>query len=211
MKKLIAVLAAVILAAGIVRITYVNIKAERPDIREYEMGTEVFCGSNYYEKATEQLDGYSITVLSAKIVKTEDYLKEYNISDSVKLPTPGETLTAENFVPEYIYDVEVNIRNTHNTEGGINLYYTVLVSDDILMKVDEKVFGAMYPHLGGEYGFKLMENTDENIHLPFAPGPEYKLNNINFITPEVLASRRFHLNVTKYPLDQRINITPQLP
>lgn len=207
MKKIIAIVAAVLLAAAVGRMAYVNIKAERPDIRVYKIGTEVPYNDNYFENEDEQLNGYFITVLSAKIVKTEDFLKEHDIADSVTIP-PADQVTQSNYVPDYIYDVVINIRNSDNTEGGISLYNTAIMSDDVHLRVDETIWSALYPQLGGSLTFKLVENSDEDIHLPFGIEYYYKnVNESNAINVDMLYSRDFQLLVTRYPLDQRINLS----
>lgn len=206
MKKIIAVISAVLLTAAIARMAYVNIKAERPDIRVYEMGTQVPYNDNYFENEDEQMNGYSITVLSARIVKTEDFLKEHNIADSVTVP-PADEATVHNYVPEYVYDVVVNIKNTDNTEGGISMFNTGIISDDIFLRVDHTIWNALYPQLSGSLTFKLIENSDEDIHLPF--GIEYYYTNVNkkcALTVDDLYSRDFQLVISKYPVNQRINI-----
>ena len=49
MKKIIAIFSVMLLLSATVKIAFLNMNAERPNIQEFEMGTEVFYEDNYYE------------------------------------------------------------------------------------------------------------------------------------------------------------------
>ena len=47
MKKIIAIFSVMLLLSAAVKIAFLNMNAERPNIQEFEMGTEVFYEDNY--------------------------------------------------------------------------------------------------------------------------------------------------------------------
>ena len=208
MKKVAATLLSILILAVFIRIAYVNINAERPVIQVYEMNTEVFYEDNYFEYADENRDGYSITVLSAKILKTEDFLKEQNIKE-LNIPTGDEYSDWEKYIPEYVYDVTVHIKNTNCKENGIDMFNTVLATDTAVLKVDEHIWDALYPHLGGSLKFALVENSEETIHLPFAISYSDACER-KAVDNDMLFNCEFQLTISKYPSDIRINIKPSL-
>lgn len=208
MKKMIAVFSILILLAAAVKIAFLNINAERPIIHEFEMGTEVFYENNYYEDSSEIRNGYSITVLSARIVKTDDFLKEYQIAE-LNIPKGIDDPFIQ-YVPEYVFDVEVKVKNINNNNenSGIDLYNTILAADDFKLQVDDKIWSALYPQLNSIKKFKLVENSEAIIHFPYAIsyGDAELQHSVN---SDMLYKADFQLILSKYPVDLRINI--QLP
>lgn len=200
-KKIVLPVVILLLALWGGRVAYLNLTCERPQIKIYPMGETVHFGENYVELSTENMNGYSIKVNKASVKKTEDFAAEHNITLPER-PPEGSEEAIYFYLPEYIYDVEVTITNTGNTEGGIDLYSTVLVSKNILLQVDKTVWGALYPHMKGQMGFKIRENTEVTLTFPFAP--QAFEEEIGYVDLNKLISRDFHLMVTKYPLDQRI-------
>ena len=94
-----------------------------------------------------------------------------------------------------------------DSDGGISMFNTGIISDDIFLRVDHTIWKALSPQLSGSLTFKLIENSDEDIHLPF--GIEYYYTNVNkkcALTVDDLYSRDFQLVISKYPINQRINI-----
>lgn len=205
MKKLVVALAVVFLLALGIRIAYVNINAERPKTVVYEQGVEVEFGNNFYESSAESRDGYSIKVLSSRIVKTDDFLKENNI-DKLSIPTDIDDPFIK-YVPEYVVDVEVLLKNTSNNKdnGGIDLYYLSLAADDFKLQVNDNIWDALYPQLNASKRFKLRENTVETIHFPFAIS--YGDAEVTkAVSSDMLFVNDYQLILSKYPMDMRVNI-----
>ena len=168
------------------------------------MGTEVFYENNYFEDSSEIRNGYSLTVLSARIIKTEEFLKNNEI-DKINISADDENPMAQ-YLPEYVYDVVVKVRNINNNneECGIDLYNTVLATDDASLRVDDNIWSALYPQLNGLKQFKLVENSEAIIHFPYALS--YCDSDTHKMKNDFLFKNKFQLVMSKYPVDLRINI-----
>ena len=93
-----------------IKIHAVNTKTKDVPEEIYEMGQEVSL-----DKCTllsYPMDGYSIKVKNARVLDTETFLKEY---DAV-----GKNIPELYYEPK-VYEVEVEIANRDNEDGGINL------------------------------------------------------------------------------------------
>lgn len=205
MKKIIAIFSVMLLLSAAVKIAFLNMNAERPNIQEFEMGTEVFYEDNYYEDSSEIRNGYSITVLSAKIFKTDDFLQEHQIKE-LNIPKDIDDPFIQ-YVPEYVFDVEVKVKNINNNNenSGIDLYNTILAADDFKLQVDDKIWSALYPQLNSIKKFKLVENSEAIIHFPYAISyGDAELQ--HSVTSDMLYKTDFQLVLSKYPVDMRINI-----
>ncbi len=204
MKRKILIVLSLVLTLGIlVRIAYVNIAAERPQIVTYQISDRVAYGDNFYERSDEQRNGYFLTVNRVRLVKTTDFAAEQGFS-LPEAPEAGSPEAELFYVPEYVVDMEVTIENQGNTEGYIDLYHTRLISGSLDLWVDETIWDALYPHMLGDTSFKIRENTEADMHLPFALNLSYKLNNLADVSD--IAGRTFYLHVTQYPVQQLVEI-----
>lgn len=204
MKKAIAIISAILVIAAAVKITLLNKDAQRPEIEYYDMGQTVEIGDNYFEMHDENMNGYSVSVLSVEILKTDDFLKKHNI-DKSSLKTDPNMPEEMKYVPNCIYDLELKIKNSgSNNAKGISLYNMVLVANDKILKVDDKLWAAMYPHVAGVIGIALKENTEEIIHFPYAVTYSDHIN--SFVTDDMIYNEKFELILSKYPIEKRIKI-----
>ena len=112
MKKKISiiVLCILIFCVWAFNIYRVNSTVERVPVKVHSMEQWVEYGDNFYDKATENRNGYSVKVVDAKVVAFDEFLKQNNIS---------VYKDEELFKPEYIYDVTVIIKNENNTINRI--------------------------------------------------------------------------------------------
>ena len=114
MKKYwkIGIAGAAVVAGLLVGIKIHAVNTETKDVPEeiYEMGQDV--SLDQCVLFSYPMDGYSIKVKNARVLDTENFLKEYHAVGK-KIP--------ELYYEPQIYEVEVEISNKDNEESGINL------------------------------------------------------------------------------------------
>ncbi len=70
----------VFLCCYVGRVVYLNNNTEKPQIEIYAQGDFVEYGNNFYLSNSEDLCGYSIKAVSAKLMTLEAYIKLKNLS-----------------------------------------------------------------------------------------------------------------------------------
>lgn len=196
MKKKISivVLCILIFCVWAFNIYRVNSTVERVHVKVHSMEQWVEYGDNFYDKATENRNGYSVKVVDAKVVAFDEFLKQNNIS---------VFKDAELFKPEYIYDVTVIVKNENNTDSGISMIDTTLNSINNIMQVDFDVFDALYPQLNGSISFSVKPGTEMEFHFPFvvANADFEKICDYDYLTDNT-----FYLNLSQYPIENSIEV-----
>ena len=196
MKKKISivVLCILIFCVWAFNIYRVNSTVERVPVKVHSMEQWVEYGDNFYDKATENRNGYSVKVVDAKVVAFDEFLKQNNIS---------VFKDAELFKPEYIYDVTVIVKNENNTDSGISMIDTTLNSINNIMQVDFDVFDALYPQLNGSISFSVKPGTEMEFHFPFvvANADFEKICDYDYLT-----NNTFYLNLSQYPIESSIEV-----
>lgn len=168
---------------------------KQPVITEiYGMKERVAVGNNYYIQSTEELDGYLFTVNNAQIKTLDEFLIEYNISK--------EDLSEFDTVPNYIYDLDLTIQNENNRIGGVNLINLRLLTMNDSFQVNTELFGILYPHLKGQIGFSLRENSEFKIHLPYTAISSWE----KYYDLEEIKKKDFYLMLSAYPVKKVIRI-----
>lgn len=196
MKKKISivVLCILIFCVWAFNIYRVNSTVERVPVKVHSMEQWVEYGDNFYDKATENRNGYSVKVVDAEVIAFDDFLKQNNIS---------VYKDEELFKPEYIYDVTVIVKNENNTDSGISMIDTTLNSINNIMQVDFDVFDALYPQLNGSISFSVKPGTEMEFHFPFV------VVNADFekiCDYEYLTNNTFYLNLSQYPIENSIEV-----
>lgn len=182
-----------------VRVYYVNLNAEQPRKEVYEMNKFVNFENNFIMDSSENLNGYSINVMEAKIKSYAEYVSEYReITDSIAEAQNEDNLSH----PSYVYDIVVCIKNTTNNKGGINLFLFKLQTDDYYLQVDQKLWELSYPKLEGAMSSRLLENTSLEFHLPFVLTPNIERE----FGRTILEKRNYYLVISEYPMKQMIEI-----
>lgn len=196
MKKKISIvfLCILIFCVWAFNIYRVNSTVERVPAKVHSMEQWVEYGHNFYDKATENRNGYSVKVVDAEIVAFDEFLKRNNIS---------VYKDEELFKPEYIYDVTVVVKNENNTDSGISMIDTTLNSINNIMQVDFDVFDALYPQLNGSISFSVKPGTEMEFHFPFvvANADFEKICDYDYLT-----NNTFYLNLSQYPMQTSIEV-----
>ena len=196
MKKKISivVLCILIFCVWAFNVYRVNSTVERVLVKVHPMEQWVEYGDNFYDKARENRNGYSVKVVDAEVIAFDDFLKQNNIS---------VYKDEELFKPEYIYDVTVIVKNKNNTDSGISMIDTTLNSINNIMQVDFDVFDALYPQLNGSISFSVKPGTEMEFHFPFvvANADFEKICDYDYLT-----NNTFYLNLSQYPIESSIEV-----
>ncbi len=193
-KRSIVVLCILIFCVWAFNIYRVNSTVERVPVKVHSMEQWVEYGDNFYDKATENRNGYSVKVIDAEVIRFDDFLKQNSIS---------VYKDEELFKPEYIYDVTVIVKNENNIDSGISMIDTTLNSTNNIMQVDFDVFDALYPQLNGSISFSVKPGTEMEFHFPFvvANADFEKICDYDYLT-----SNTFYLNLSQYPIENSIEV-----
>lgn len=175
-----------------IKIHAVNTKTKDVPEEIYEMGQEVSL-----DKCTllsYPMDGYSIKVKNARVLDTETFLKEY---DAV-----GKNIPELYYEPK-VYEVEVEIANRDNEDGGINLRELYLQDHAGLIGFNE----VYYRIANKEKGY-------EETSIAVRPGTSITML-IEFSIPEKNFSKKAYRNIegeefrlvaTLYPVKKMIKL-----
>lgn len=162
MKKIWIIIAGVLIlsAAWGIRFYSVNKDVDSPVIQMYEKGEEVPIEEDFFDYASEDMDGYTITVLDAELLPVGEFLQKNNAMDQ-----------AENLglFTDYIYTVHISVANRHNPytgEKGVALQQYVLHGTNYVLSLEDTCYQIANPDMPGT-SFSLKEGTDMEITLTF--------------------------------------------
>ena len=181
-KKKIVLLAVFLLIAAAWGAQAYRFNREYPDVerKTYALQEEAELGQDIIDY--DEMDGYFVTVESSQIYEYADFLAEYGLNDFM-----------ESYPPERIYLLKVRLRNTNNTETGVNFRDWYIQSNalhedlnlDLYYEINQIDF----------YAVSLRENSEKEFLLP------YNLRE-DFFYPsewENLEDYEMWLTVTWYP------------
>lgn len=204
-KWRLAVAAVVAVAFGgwLWRVIWLNANTPKAERCVYAMGERVPYGDDFIYSSREQYGEYAVTVKSATAMTLEAYAEKYQL-----------TLVrddSETFWPDNVIDLVAEFQRTGGEEdeetpmGGIDLFSTLLVADNLRLPVKWELFYAMYPHLNGTSGFALRPNTSMELHLPYAPE---RADDQIVANGKFLRTHTFYLDITLYPHKKQIAVKP---
>lgn len=181
-KKRIILLAVFLLIAAAwgMRVYWINQKYPDVERKTYDLQEEVELGKDIIDYDT--MEGYFVTIESADIYEYEDLLSQYDLEDF----TERDAL-------ERIYLLEVRLRNTNNTETGIDLLSWKIQSNSVSQSLDFELYYEL--NQLDTYSVALREDSEKEFLLP------YNLRK-DFFYPsewENLEDYEMWLTVTWYP------------
>lgn len=181
-KKRIILLAVFLLIAAAwgMRVYWINQKYPDVERKTYDLQEEVELGKDIIDYDT--MEGYFVTIESADIYEYEDLLSQYDLEDFT-----------ERDAPERIYLLEVRLRNTNNTETGIDLLSWKIQSNSVVQSLDFELYYEL--NQLDTYSVALREDSEKEFLLP------YNLRK-DFFYPsewENLEDYEMWLTVTWYP------------
>lgn len=166
-------------------------------IEYFPMHEKVDLGHNFFYRESENRFGYSVKVNDAKLYPYADYVDELQLT-----VVPDEY---SDYVPDYVYDLEVTVSVDVNDDGGMDMFNTKLISDSLGMRISKPLWDALYPQLGGSYSFRLVNNSEMEMHFPYVLET---VQDQSVIDKNALMRRSFYLSLSEYPVKKRINIGP---
>ena len=181
-KKRIILLAVFLLIAAAwgMRVYWLNQKYPDVERKTYDLQEEVELGKDIIDYDT--MEGYFVTIESADIYEYEDLLSQYDLEDFM-----------ERDAPERIYLLKVCLRNTNNTETGIDLLSWKIQSNSVTQSLDFELYYEL--NQLDTYSVALREDSEKEFLLP------YNLRK-DFFYPsewENLEDYEMWLTVTWYP------------
>lgn len=181
-KKRIILLAVFLLIAATwgMRVYWLNQKYPDVERKTYDLQEEVELGKDIIDYDT--MEGYFVTIESADIYEYEDLLSQYDLEDFT-----------ERDAPERIYLLKVRLRNTNNTETGIDLLSWKIQSNSVSQSLDFELYYEL--NQLDTYSVALREDSEKEFLLP------YNLRK-DFFYPsewENLEDYEMMLTVTWYP------------
>ncbi len=204
-KKLTSILVVCFfLAAWGTRFVILNKNAEKPVIEIYQQNEYVEYGDNFfYRSSGENRNGYSIKVTGAYLMKIDDYLESIDVSyDEYKSKAEEMSETEKNIV----LDLHIILKNEGNSDGSFDIFDTRVNASNFCLSNDSILFGLLYPKLNGEFAFKVRENTEYEMRIPYCP----EKVDMRVCTYEYAASRDFYLNISQYPVKKMIKLQPKI-
>jgi len=161
MKKVLLVVLIIILAvAWSFRFHSINRNIVLPFVQVFTKGIQVPIEKDFFITSDENMDGYTVTVISAELLTAEDFLTRFNSSELIDLL---------GIFTDHIYEVRVLIENRNNpfiNESGIPLGYYDLKGIDYILSLDAICFKLANPDMPGT-SFSIREGTCIEIILPF--------------------------------------------
>ena len=181
-KKRIILLAVFLLIAAAwgMRVYWLNQKYPDVERKTYDLQEEVELGKDILDYDT--MEGYFVTIESADIYEYEDLLSQYDLEDFM-----------ERDAPERIYLLKVRLRNTDNTETGIDVLSWKIQSNSVSQSLDFELYYEL--NQLDTYSVALREDSEKEFLLP------YNLRK-DFFYPsewENLEDYEMWLTVTWYP------------
>lgn len=176
---LLAVFLMIAVAWGM-RVYWLNQKYPDVERKTYDLQEEVELGKDIIDYDT--MKGYFVTIESADIYEYEDLLSQYDLEDFM-----------ERDAPERIYLLKVRLRNTNNTETGIDLLSWKIQSNSVTQSLDFELYYEL--NQLDTYSVALREDSEKEFLLP------YNLRK-DFFYPsewENLEDYEMWLTVTWYP------------
>ena len=159
-KRLLILLVVTLTATWGVRFYIVNKDINPPIIQVFQKGVEVPIEKDFFYYSSEDMDGYTVTVLDADLVPVEEFLQDYDAGDQAEL--------LGNFT-DFIYVVRVSIANQYNPfvgEKGINAGGYFLIGTDYVLSLDDTCYQLANPDMPGT-SFSLELETSMELILPF--------------------------------------------
>lgn len=143
-------------------------------------------GQNYFDKASEIIDGYSIRVNDAQMIPTEEYLESHGMTMDYY------TESARMDIPDYIYEVNITAFNQDNDQTGktgIDFELLSLQGTTYNILVDDELYYAANPDMNDSIKLSLRPGSQYDICLPYPIySQQYRKNQFSYDPPMLLIS-----------------------
>ena len=160
-RYLIALFAAVLcICAVAVRIWWVNAHAVQLPVERYDEGQWLEIGAAFNYSNEEKMDGYAFRVNSVEVMTPNEYLRKYGKDDVRKVDRGNERT---------ILAVNLTMRNSDNTEGGIKSYLWKVVpaSRSTMYSPDNELWSHAVKNTESLSMFSVVPGTEVTTVVPF--------------------------------------------
>lgn len=186
-----------ILSIYINRVLEVNNVAYKVATEQYQCGIPVAIGSNFFFDASEDPEGYEVTVLSSDLLSRSEYEKVHGVS--------LETLNVE--IGDYLFDVRVSFKNVNNySNGHIFLRKYSLYSGALELPINYDILNLINPKLSQLSGFSLEPEAELTVQLPFTAMEAASLSNSVLINDK-MQNEKFYLCISEFPIRKIIELS----
>lgn len=178
------------------KLSKVNAAAYRVPTEQYQCGIPVEIGPNFFFDASENPEGYEVTVLSFDLLSKSEYEKVHGVS--------LESLNIE--VGDYLFDVEITFKNVSNyTNGHIYLRKYSLFSGALELPINYDVLSLVNPELAKVSGFSLDPAAEVTLNLPFTAMEATLLSNASLVN-HFMQNRTFYLCISEFPIRKIVEL-----
>lgn len=173
-----------IITAFTMRVIYVNSHSLAPELISYKMNTKIEIEDDFFDNSSENMNGYSITILDTEIIPIDEFQKQYSDYNN-------------DMNAEYIYLVRVCFENENNNYGnsaGINLGQYILQEGSYINFIDREA----YELINGfdSIKFSLRINSEMEMVIPFHVDSRYiNVNKLKTGQPTLVVSLYPHKKV----------------
>ncbi len=194
MKKIAAIVIAVCLAAGWgIRVYHVNRNLKKSVVKVYDKGQVVPIGKDFFDKSTEDMDGYTVKVLDSELVSSKDFLTRYKERSGLL----GKDV-------DYLYVIKIAVKNEYNMRGeetGIDLFQYMLQGTDYVLRINDIAYKLTMPNMDGNLAFSLRRGKEPmEFILPF------EVMTRSYTTVDHLKADTPKLVVSQYPNKKMLKI-----
>ncbi|MDR0514820.1 MAG: DUF5028 domain-containing protein [Coriobacteriaceae bacterium] len=202
-RRKLAILAMSVLAAVLIgaRIYQVNAEAQPIVAQHYSMGEWVELKGSFLNTSSESTDGYSVKVKSARLVSYNEYIAEFGLDKSKAM---------EGFDKKSLINIEWEIRNIGNADGGVLVFECKLIpSRKNMYYIPSLSLWQESERFVGEYSFGVSIATDSTYttNIPYKVNILDPVNYTEFINPISADDTSFELIVCNAPVRKVIDVT----
>ncbi|MCM1362371.1 MAG: DUF5028 domain-containing protein [Clostridiales bacterium] len=159
MKKIIiSILCSAAIILCVIRIYFVNSQGVLQPICTYSRNEEVSFENDFFNSIQDTSDGYTITAHETELLSLDKFKEKYGIEKDIGIDNC-----------DYVYTVEVTIRNKTNSNGiqsGINMQQFIIQNGSFITFFSPEAYP--YINQNPESRFSLAENDSLDFIIPFA-------------------------------------------
>lgn len=188
-KKIFVFLIIIVVIIGTVRIYSINSAYHYPITLNFELKEEVSLEGDFFNSISENMTGYSISVISTELITINDFLEKYKELDTEYFRNQ-----------DYVYLITANFKNSSfefNDNAGINLNEYLIQNGAYINYIERDILP--YVNDFKSFAFCLSPNSSKNIVIPFTISEK-------FIDIEKFKTGNPKLIVSLYPHKKSISL-----
>lgn len=200
MLAFLLLMVAALFVLWVVQFRKTNSRKYEQKVELYETGETVELSDNFFIDAKENVNGYSVTVNSAKLVNYKEYY------ESSGQPFNSEQFSKAYPAPKYTSLLNVTLKNVGNTNGGVMVRQFALYNGALQIPADFELWGMFDEHFEGYPALTLVENSEVELTIPFTPMTLNTGTN-NEKLEKLMEKGEFYLCVCEFPIRKMIKVS----